>query len=260
MPHSVSPERTVNIAEYLFTRLAQLGCTSCHGLPGDFSLRMLDFVESSGVQWVGNCNELNAGYAADAYARLNGLGALCTTFGVGELSAVNAIAGSYAERVPVVHIVGTPGRPSQENGMLLHHTVSIIVHTHWQKDCANTQQLGNGDFRVFARIHKEITIAQTDLLDPATAPAEIDRVLATCYKDSQPVYIQLPTDMVDKQVDASLLNTPIDTRPRASNKGAEDLALQIVLDKLYSAKRPVFLVDGAAQRRRVSSISSFTQL
>lgn len=130
MPHSVSPERTVNIAEYLFTRLAQLGCTACHGLPGDFSLRLLDFVESSGVQWVGNCNELNAGYAADAYARLNGLGALCTTFGVGELSAVNAIAGSYAERVPVVHIVGTPGRPSQQNGMLLHHTVSTDFQAH----------------------------------------------------------------------------------------------------------------------------------
>lgn len=126
MPHSLAtPPRTVNIAEYLFTRLRQLGCLSCHGLPGDFSLRMLDFVHSSGVQWVGNCNELNAGYAADAYARLNGLGALCTTFGVGELSAVNAVAGSYAERVPVVHIVGTPGRKSQREGMLLHHTVSF---------------------------------------------------------------------------------------------------------------------------------------
>lgn len=127
MPHSLTtPPRTVNIAEYLFTRLRQLGCLSCHGLPGDFSLRMLDFVHSSGVQWVGNCNELNAGYAADAYARLNGLGALCTTFGVGELSAVNAVAGSYAERVPVVHIVGTPGRKSQREGMLLHHTVSCF--------------------------------------------------------------------------------------------------------------------------------------
>ena len=104
---------------------------------------------------------------------------------------------------------------------------------------------------MFARIHKEITIAQTDLLDPTTAPAEIDRVLATCYKDSQPVYIQLPTDMVDKRVDASLLDTPIDTRPHPSNEGAEDLALQIVLDKLYTAERPVFLVDGAAQRRRI---------
>lgn len=127
MPHSLTtPPRTVNIAEYLFTRLRQLGCLSCHGLPGDFSLRMLDFVHSSGVQWVGNCNELNAGYAADAYARLNGLGALCTTFGVGELSAVNAVAGSYAERVPVVHIVGTPGRKSQREGMLLHHTVRFL--------------------------------------------------------------------------------------------------------------------------------------
>lgn len=120
----MSERSTVNLAEYLFIRLTQLGCRALHGLPGDFSLLACDYVEPSGLRWVGNCNELNAGYAADAYARLNGLGALCTTFGVGELSAVNAIAGSYAERVPVVHIVGTPGRPSQRNGMLLHHTVS----------------------------------------------------------------------------------------------------------------------------------------
>lgn len=149
MPHSLAtPPRTVNIAEYLFTRLRQLGCLSCHGLPGDFSLRMLDFVHSSGVQWVGNCNELNAGYAADAYARLNGLGALCTTFGVGELSAVNAVAGSYAERVPVVHIVGTPGRKSQREGMLLHHTVSFSFFLKKKLDC-----------------EKEILLSTTDDLD-----------------------------------------------------------------------------------------------
>lgn len=113
-------------------------------------------------------------------------------------------------------------------------------------------QLGNGDYRVFARIHREITIAQADLLDPATAPAEIDRVLRTCYVDSQPVYIQLPTDMVEERVDAKLLETPIDVSYHPSNPGAEDLAMQIVLEKIYAAKRPVFLVDGAAQRRRVS--------
>ena len=71
---------------------------------------MLDYVEPSGLLWVGNANELNAGYAADGYSRIRGIGALVTTFGVGELSAINAIAGAYAERAPVVHIVGTPNR------------------------------------------------------------------------------------------------------------------------------------------------------
>ena len=91
----------------------------------------LDYLPKNGLQWVGNCNELNAGYAADGYARVKGISAMITTFGVGELSALNAIAGSYAEYVPVIHIVGTPSTISQANGMLLHHT------------------LGNGDFKVF---------------------------------------------------------------------------------------------------------------
>jgi pyruvate decarboxylase len=101
---------TIKLAEYLLTRLHQLGVRSMHGVPGDYNLRLLDEVEDFGMHWVGNCNELNAGYAADGYARINGLGALITTFGVGELSAINAITGAFAERVPVVQVVGTPAR------------------------------------------------------------------------------------------------------------------------------------------------------
>lgn len=115
---------TVNLAQYLFTRLGQLGATSVHvsglrvarvplsiltpakGVPGDYTLRALDALKPAGLKWVGNCNELNAGYAADGYARIKGIGALCTTYGVGELSALNAVAGSYAEFSPVVR-----GRP-----------------------------------------------------------------------------------------------------------------------------------------------------
>ncbi|PVH84050.1 pyruvate decarboxylase [Cadophora sp. DSE1049] len=215
--------RTVNIAEYLYRRLVQLGCKSLHGLPGDFNLLALDFVEPSGLRWVGNCNEVNAGYAADAYARVTGLGAIMTTFGVGELSAVNAVAGAYAEVAPLVHILGTPPKEAQNNHLFLHHT------------------LGNGDYQPFARIHKEITIAQADLVDVEKAPAEIDRVLRACYVESRPVYIQLPTDMVTKTVDASLLETPIDLSPSP--------AVQ-----LYAAQRPVVLVNGGVQKRRITGV------
>lgn len=96
--------QTIKIAEYLFTRLHQLGLRSVHGVPGDYNLTLLDYVEPSGLHWVGNCNELNAGYAADGYARIKGIGAIITTFGVGELSAINAIAGAYCERVPLVRL------------------------------------------------------------------------------------------------------------------------------------------------------------
>ncbi|KAF2812025.1 thiamine diphosphate-binding protein [Mytilinidion resinicola] len=88
---------TVLLAEYLFTRLRQLGVGSVHGDPGDYNLDLLDYVAPAGLCWVGNVNELNAGYAADGFARIKGIGALITTFGVGELSAINAIAGAYAE-------------------------------------------------------------------------------------------------------------------------------------------------------------------
>jgi len=84
----------VDAATYLFTRLKQMGIDSVHGVPGDFNLVALDYLEGCGLKWVGNCNELNAGYAADGYARIKGISAVITTFGVGELSLPNAIAGS----------------------------------------------------------------------------------------------------------------------------------------------------------------------
>lgn len=90
----------IKLADYLFTRLIQLGVGSIFGVPGDYNLRLLDYVVPAGLHWVGNCNELNAAYAADGYSRINGLSALITTFGVGELSAANGIAGAYAERSP----------------------------------------------------------------------------------------------------------------------------------------------------------------
>ncbi|KAI7231337.1 pyruvate decarboxylase [Hortaea werneckii] len=223
----------VNVAEYLYIRLMQLGCSSLHGLPGDFNLSALDFMDSTGIKWVGSCNELNAAYAADAYARVRGLGAVMTTFGVGELSALNGIAGAYAELAPVVHIVGTPSRASQAQGALLHHT------------------LGNGDFRVFADIFSKVTVAQANIRDPLTAPADIDRVLQKCYTETKPVYIELPVDMVTHAVDATLLDQPIDISMQRGDPEAEDAIVDMLLQKLYAAERPVFLIDGAAERRRL---------
>ncbi len=95
------------IGHYLLDRLAELGVHHMFGVPGDYNLSFLDeVIDHKEIEWIGNCNELNAAYAADGYARVNGMAALITTFGVGELSAVNGIAGSYAERVPVVKITG----------------------------------------------------------------------------------------------------------------------------------------------------------
>ncbi|ETZ98923.1 thiamine pyrophosphate enzyme, C-terminal TPP binding domain protein [Mycobacterium kansasii 824] len=165
------------VGDYLLDRLAELGVSEIFGVPGDYNLEFLDhIVAHPAIRWVGNANELNAGYAADGYGRLRGMSAVVTTFGVGELSAANAIAGSYAEHVPVVHIVGGPSKDAQGTRRALHHS------------------LGDGDFEHFFRISREITCAQANLM-PATACREIDRVLCEVREQKRPGYLLLSTDV-----------------------------------------------------------------
>jgi len=215
----------MKLADYLFQRLHQLGVKSMHGVPGDFNLTLLDYVQPNNLLWVGNANELNAAYAADGYARLTGLGALVTTFGVGELSAINAIAGAYAERVPVVHIVGIPTRAQINGRALVHHTFC------------------DGEFGRFSDMAARVTAAQTRLLDARVACDEIDRVIATCMRESRPVYIEVPVDMVGAEVDGSALKTPI-TIPDAIPSSNVDAALEKILAKVKEAKKPMILIDG----------------
>lgn len=101
------------------------------------------------------------------------------------------------------------------------------------------------------KIYEHVTVAQANLVDPATAAAEIDRVLRTCYIEARPVYIALPTDMVTKPLDASLLKTPLDLTVPRNDPQAEEHLVKLILDKLYAAKNPVVLVDAGAHRHNV---------
>jgi alpha-keto-acid decarboxylase len=188
------------VGDYLLDRLAELGVTEVFGVPGDYNLEFLDhIVAHPHLRWVGNANELNAGYAADGYGRLRGMSAVVTTFGVGELSAANAIAGSYAEHVPVVHIVGGPSKDAQGTRRALHHS------------------LGDGDFEHFLRVSREITCAQANLM-PATATREIDRVLSEVREQRRPGYLLLPTDVARFETEAPTAPLPRytgGTSPRA---------------------------------------------
>ncbi|KAL1645153.1 hypothetical protein SLS61_008477 [Didymella pomorum] len=224
---------TIKLAEYLFTRVKQLGADAVHGVPGDFNLDLLDYIEPSGLLWVGNANELNAGYAADGYSRIRGVGAIVTTFGVGELSAINAIAGAYAERAPVVHIVGTPSRATQDSQVRVHHTFN------------------DGNFRRFGQMHAHVTVAQTSLRDPFTAPQEIDRVLQQCLIHSRPVYIEIPVDLVDVPVRSTNLQKAV-TTPEPLETATVSDAIEQVLEKLYAARRPVILYDGECRALNIS--------
>ncbi|EIA3337982.1 alpha-keto acid decarboxylase family protein [Salmonella enterica] len=168
------------VADYLLDRLAGCGIGHLFGVPGDYNLQFLDHViDHPTLRWVGCANELNAAYTADGYARMSGAGALLTTFGVGELSAINGIAGSYAEYVPVLHIVGAPCSAAQQRGELMHHT------------------LGDGDFRHFYRMSQAISVASA-ILDEQNACFEIDRVLGEMLAARRPGYIMLPADVAKK--------------------------------------------------------------
>ncbi|EAQ6134929.1 alpha-keto acid decarboxylase family protein [Salmonella enterica] len=168
------------VADYLLDRLAGCGIGHLFGVPGDYNLQFLDHViDHPTLRWVGCANELNAAYAADGYARMSGAGALLTTFGVGELSAINGIAGSYAEYVPVLHIVGAPCSAAQQRGELMHHT------------------LGDGDFGHFYRMSQAISAASA-ILDEQNACFEIDRVLGEMLAARRPGYIMLPADVAKK--------------------------------------------------------------
>ena len=128
------------VIEHVLGRLKSIGIDDIFGVPGDFAFPVNDAIVSHpGISWIGCCNELNAGYAADGYARIRGIGAVSTTYGVGELSAINAIAGACAEHLPVFHLVGMPGMPVQERRGLVHHT------------------LGDGEFEFFRRMAEPVS-------------------------------------------------------------------------------------------------------
>lgn len=227
----------ISVAEYLFRRLREAGLNAVHGVPGDYNLRLLDYVIPSGLEWVGNCNELNAGYASDGYARIKGIGAIVTTFGVGELSAINAIAGAYAEMAPVVHIVGTPNRSDQQNGVKLHHSF-----------CRGQ----SGDYRVFAEMYEKVTVAQENIMDVGTAAEQIDRVIRECLVQSRPVYVQVPMDMVDAIIPGTPLAQGLDLSAAAGDTTLEQEACDIILDRMRTSSKQFILVDAGTSRYGLS--------
>ncbi|EOE7543160.1 alpha-keto acid decarboxylase family protein [Salmonella enterica] len=216
------------VADYLLDRLAGCGIGHLFGVPGDYNLQFLDHViDHPTLRWVGCANELNAAYAADGYARMSGAGALLTTFGVGELSAINGIAGSYAEYVPVLHIVGAPCSAAQQCGELMHHT------------------LGDGDFRHFYRMSQAISAASA-ILDEQNACFEIDRVLGEMLAARRPGYIMLPADVAKKTAipPTQALTLPV----HEAQSGVETAFRYHARQCLMNSRRIALLADFLAGR------------
>src|SRR5437660_5602409 len=164
------------IGEYLIQRLYAHGVRHVFGIPGDYVLGFYDLLSKSKLRLVNTCDEQGAGLAADPYARVRGLGALCVTYCVGGLKVANTTAEAFAEKSPVVIISGAPGMKEREKNPLLHHKVR--------------------EFDTQKKVFDQLTIASTVLSDPQTAFQEIDRVLHAALRYKRPVYIELPRDQV----------------------------------------------------------------
>jgi indolepyruvate decarboxylase len=225
---STSPSRWMTIGEFLLRRLQEAGVGHLFGVPGDFNLELLQQLEDTGtLQWVGTCNELNASYAADGYARLNGLGALTVTNAVGALGAINGIAGSYAEHVPVICIAGSIPLRSIERGLGMHHTMA------------------DGTWDRFLGAYAQVTAAQVRLT-PCNAVTEIDRLILTCWRDKLPVYLELPSDIAYLEVEVP--EDPLVLAQPASDPERLRSCAAAIAARLSAARSPAILADQDAGR------------
>jgi indolepyruvate decarboxylase len=223
----VAPAKTVG--QHLIRRLQEYGVGHVFGIPGDYVLGFYDQLSKGPLQVVGTIKEDGAGFAADAYARVRGMGAVCVTWCVGGLSLANAVAGAWAEQSPVVLISGAPGMRERRDDPLLHHRVK--------------------GFDSQRRIFAEITAMAVALEDPATACAQIDLALETCWRRKRPVYIELPRDVVDMPavgVDGAGRGRGPEEDP--SDPAALAEAVAEAMAALRKAKHPVILADVEVHR------------
>lgn len=206
------------IGSYLIERLQEYGIEHVFGIPGDFVLQFYAMLEESPIKVVGTTREDNAGYAADAYARVHGMGAICVTYCVGGLSAANSVAGAFAEKSPVVVISGAPGVAERMTNPLLHHRVR--------------------DFSTQREVFEKITVASASLDDPLTAFREIDRCFAAAERYKRPVYLELPRDRVH-----TVCPYPHQARHETavSDKDALAEALAEATELINTCQRPVII-------------------
>jgi indolepyruvate decarboxylase len=206
------------MGEFLFAYLHRRGVKHCFGVPGDFALPTFAWLEKSPIQEITMTHEPGAGFAADAYSRINGIGLVAVTYCVGGLNVLNAIAGAYAEKSPVVVVSGAPGREDRKKDPLLHHKVKTF----------DTQR----------RVYDEVTVASAVLLDEERAAAEIVRCVEACLQYKRPVYIEVPHDMVDREIPTVQVPEPVKLESDPKTLAA---ALDETLGMLRAAKKPVIL-------------------
>jgi indolepyruvate decarboxylase len=215
----------MNLTESLLHALVDHGARQIFGIPGDFALPYFRIIEQTGILPLHTLShEPGVGFAADAAARVQGgIGVAAVTYGAGALNMINAVAAAYAEKSPLVVLSGGPGLGESQSGLLLHHQAKTL----------------DSQFRIF----QEITCDQVRLDDAARAPADIARVLGSCVRNSLPVYIEIPRDMVARPC------APVPREaPRAVDADALAACVDEILGRLRAARAPV-LMAGIEVRR-----------
>jgi TPP-dependent 2-oxoacid decarboxylase len=231
--HFTSGANTISIGNYLIERLYNHGVRHVFGVPGDFILGFFNQLMESKIKVINTCDEQAAGFAADAYARINGLGVVCVTYCVGGLKVVNPTAEAFAEKSPLVIISGSPGIKERRKDPLLHHKVKNF----------DTQ------FKVF----EEITVASVLINNPQTAAQEIDRILNAALSYKRPVYIELPRDIVSVDIFLDTISNnnaaaQVDQYQEKSDPIILMEALNETINMINSSTRPVILAGVEIQR------------
>jgi len=237
-------EMAPSVVTYALDRLADLGIGHVFGVPGDYAFPINDAVEvHPRLQWVPSANELNAAYAADGYARRRGAGIVCTTYGVGELSALNGLMGAMAERLPVFHLVGTPSQRIVRQGLICHHT------------------LGDRHYERFEAISASASCVSARLT-PENAVIELERVIDKALEQSRPAYLTFPMDLALMPI----TGTPIQGSPigEINQHNSVSRELEAVLDlleaRIDAASNPVVLPTITLKRfGLVSAFEAFLQ-
>ena len=226
-----------NVAGYLIQRLYDLGVRHIFGVPGDFVLGFYhELIQSNKLEVINTCDEQGAGFAADAYARIHGLGVVCVTYCVGGLKVVNAAAQAFAEKSPLVVISGAPGIKERKKNPLLHHKVR--------------------DFDTQQKIFKHLTIDSVLIDNPRTAAKDIDRVLSSAIRYKRPVYIELPRDMTSTPIpisreqfaDSSTYSKTTKEEEYETDMDSMQEAIAEAVAMINSSKRPVIIAGVEIQR------------
>ncbi|MEC4889368.1 MAG: thiamine pyrophosphate-binding protein [Nitrospira sp.] len=218
--------RPPTIGSTVLDRLHRLGVRHIFGIPGDYVLSLYQLIDASPIRHIGTTREDCAGFAADAYARINGIGAVCVTYCVGGLNTVNAIACAYAERSPVVLLTGSPGLSERTRTPYMHHMVR--------------------DFSTQREVFERMTVAAVALDDPLTAEREMDRAFAALLRYRRPIYIEIPRDMVHTPLRST--GKPVCLEDEPSDPAALAEAVSEVRTMLASAQRPAILVGAEVGR------------